>query len=451
MKNILFLSIFTAIFAGAQAQPLAETTTTITKGYGNFSIENVKYPLGSVIMNIRSGDTSMVELDFLYQNGLVSAIAPVKKRVKYINGTTGLPFASIGAFRAFYDSFMVGSSSGGGVGPTGPAGADGANGADGINGSDGAAGADGPNTLTTATTTALTKYIIGNGSNVSSIAKIPVGDINASGSLGVTTFLAGNGTWIAPFTLTTTGIGAATFSSGTLNIPTPTAALEPDGTTMQNNGDGTFGINLNNAGLTWNYTTHTLDFSGIGATINYGLIFKNGTASTSGVTKQVSPVMEWLGTGWSGSVSVNEGMRCYFIPGTTATAAMIQFDGIGTGASNNIASLSNLGVWKGGGLNLNTGGTVTMTTTGSNNAAGTATLSSGTVTVSTTAVKTGDIIRINYTSGTALSIGVGNVSTMFTVPTITNATSFVITALTVTGTTNTTDNSSVQWTLTHVQ
>lgn len=124
MKKLFLLSFFTAILAGAQAQPITESTTTITKGYGNFSIDNVKYPLGSVIMNIRSTDTSMVELDFLYQNGLVSAITPVKKRVKYINGTTGVPFVSIGAFKAFYDSFMVQAQAATTAPPSGSAGGD---------------------------------------------------------------------------------------------------------------------------------------------------------------------------------------------------------------------------------------------------------------------------------------------------------------------------------------
>ncbi len=42
-----------------------------------------------------------------------------------------------------------------------------------------------------------------------------------SGVASSSTFYRGDGTWQAPFTLTTTGSGAATFSSGTLNIPTP--------------------------------------------------------------------------------------------------------------------------------------------------------------------------------------------------------------------------------------
>lgn len=59
------------------------------------------------------------------------------------------------------------------------------------------------------------------------------GSADVSGNIGVaylnsgtgassTTFWRGDGSWTAPFALTTTGSGAASFSLGTLNIPTPT-------------------------------------------------------------------------------------------------------------------------------------------------------------------------------------------------------------------------------------
>lgn len=108
MKKILLLLLIAAA-TGAGAQPLAVTTTTITKGYNCFSIDNVKFPLNSVLVNIRSNDTSMVEIDLVHGSislGRNSVLIQTKKRVKYINGTTGIPFVSITALRGYCDSFL---------------------------------------------------------------------------------------------------------------------------------------------------------------------------------------------------------------------------------------------------------------------------------------------------------------------------------------------------------
>lgn len=104
MKKILFAMLATVIFSLARAQVL---TTKITKGYNGFSIDNVKFPLNSLLVNIRSSDTSMVELDLVHEVGnLNSVYITVKKRVNYINGTTGVPFRSIGELRGYCDSFL---------------------------------------------------------------------------------------------------------------------------------------------------------------------------------------------------------------------------------------------------------------------------------------------------------------------------------------------------------
>lgn len=86
---------------------------------------------------------------------------------------------------------------------TGAKGDTGATGAAGADGATGATGAAGPNTVSTSTTTNITGVLKGNGSTV-------------SGAVANTDYQS-------PISLTTTGTGAATFVSNTLNIPTPSA------------------------------------------------------------------------------------------------------------------------------------------------------------------------------------------------------------------------------------
>lgn len=100
MKRILFAILAVVIFSNAGAQVL---TTKITKGTNSFSIDNVKFPLNSILVNIRSNDTSLVELDL---GSLNSVYVGVKKRVNYINGTTGVAFRSITELRGYCDSFL---------------------------------------------------------------------------------------------------------------------------------------------------------------------------------------------------------------------------------------------------------------------------------------------------------------------------------------------------------
>ena len=84
-------------------------------------------------------------------------------------------------------------------------------------------------------------------------------------------------------------------------------------------------------------------------------------------------------------------------------------------------------------------------TTGPNKSVNTAVLSAGTVTVSNTLVTASSRIFVQYASGSALSLGVGNASTGFYVSTVTVGTSFVITAYTAAGIANPTDNSTVEY------
>lgn len=118
------------------------------------------------------------------------------------------------------------------------------------------------------------------------------------------------------------------------------------------------------------------------------------------------------------------------------------------GQSTTTVTGANYGLWVNsataridGNLILGTAGNKISIATGTNASAGTATLASGTVTISTTAVTASSLIFVAYNtpSGTlasGLSAPVGS---------ITAGTSFVINSLTTAGVVNTLDNSTVRW------
>lgn len=113
---------------------------------------------------------------------------------------------------------------------------------------------------------------------------------------------------------------------------------------------------------------------------------------------------------------------------------------IGSGTNNGTDDATNK-VQLYGNLALKVAGNKILIATGTNASAGTATLVSGTVTISTTAVTTSSLIFAIYNtpSGTlasGLSVPVGS---------ITGGTSFVINSLTTAGIVNTSDNSTVRW------
>jgi len=103
MKRLLFAAaiIFATLTASAQASNT--DTVTITKGYGNFQINNTKYPLNSVVVNILANDTSRLSI---LRASTGTALIELRRRYFYRNGTTGKKFASITELRTYCDSFL---------------------------------------------------------------------------------------------------------------------------------------------------------------------------------------------------------------------------------------------------------------------------------------------------------------------------------------------------------
>lgn len=126
--------------------------------------------------------------------------------------------------------------------------------------------------------------------------------------------------------------------------------------------------------------------------------------------------------------------------GIFTSAPSVAFDVTGAAAfSSTIAGGGNLTI-SNGQLIVNTAGYGLSIKEGSNAMMGTATLSSGAVTVSTTAVLTGDRIFFQPVSNS----GAGAYGAYYTY-TITNATSFTVTSKGVLGATATGDNSTFNW------
>lgn len=105
-KLFILIGIITAFNAGAQTE--AVLNTTIKKGYGNFEINTKKFPLNSVIVNVDVNDTALVQLVLVNHCAQFpnDAISKPKKRVKYINGTTGVAFTSMTELKNYCDSFL---------------------------------------------------------------------------------------------------------------------------------------------------------------------------------------------------------------------------------------------------------------------------------------------------------------------------------------------------------
>jgi hypothetical protein len=94
-----------------------------------------------------------------------------------------------------------------------------------------------------------------------------------------------------------------------------------------------------------------------------------------------------------------------------------------------------------GNISLMTAGNKIKIATGSNASIGTATLSSGTVTINTTAVSSSSLIFVVYNTPS------GTLASGLSAPTgsIVNGTSFIVNSLTTAGVVNTLDNSTIRW------
>lgn len=167
----------------------------------------------------------------------------------------------------------------------------------------------------------------------------------------------------------------------------------------------------------------------------------NQTGSASGITGSLTNAGITL-------TSASDYRFCYatnnigsaFYSGGTATNKFVGNTIVGSTTDDGANALQVTGSIK-----LETAGNKINIATGANSIINTAVLSSGTVTISNTSVTANSVIWIQYSTGSILSLGIGNVSTQFLVSSRVAATSFVITAVIGAGVTNITDNSTVQY------
>ena len=210
---------------------------------------------------------------------------------------------------------------------------------------------------------------------------------------------------------------------------------------------------------TWTNTAgQTISISGSATNTVVGLNLLNPTGATS-VTPQYAPALELSGYGYkTGTGGGSEPTVWQIRQGITNGNSILDtvfFTSIVNGSpyvamymlGSSAGSAFNGAMAANGGLSVSSGFTLVSGAfkiqTGTNRATGTATLSSGTVTVSNTLVTSSSEIWVQYQSGGTLSGA--TLTRGLRVSTQTAGTSFVIVAETAPGTTNTADNSPVQW------
>jgi len=325
---------------------------------------------------------------------------------------------------------------------------------------------------------------------VTSVGLVAGTGVTVSGSSPITTAgtytVSLSGTMVNSVTATApVTVSAAT---GTVNIGIPQATGSVDGylsstdwTTFNSKGSGTVTSVAGGRGITGGTITstgthgldttqaytwlapETISQTGLASTPADALVITNTTSATAGTTLQYSPDIHWHGAAWNTTSTASQSIdfRAHVVPVSSTTVAgnwqlqaslnggsyatVLTVSSVGTVTIPAQLSVTSTVTLSG---NLNSNATTTMggkvnVTTGSNKAANTATLSSGTVTVSNSSVTASSLIWVQYLSGGTLSGA--TLTRGIRVSTITAGTSFVIVAETAPGTTNTSDNSTVQY------
>jgi hypothetical protein len=226
---------------------------------------------------------------------------------------------------------------------------------------------------------------------------------------------------------------------------------------------GTLGFDTT-LGYAWS-TGQTLVANSLHTTPVAGITLQNLTSATAGFTNEVSNSIDLKAGYYTGGVAHTSTIRVYNNPNASSSTgefslwssidggAFSRFAYIGAagnfslsggtfgGAVTFNSSLTMAGVLNAANIIIVNGRKLTFNTS-TNGCAGSATLSSGTVTITNNIVTASSIIQVTYQSGTTPTTGIRS---YFRVSTITAGVSFVIVAESAAGTTNTTDNSVISW------
>lgn len=215
-------------------------------------------------------------------------------------------------------------------------------------------------TASTGLTLTGTAFSVNTSQNISTLSNLTSnGLIKTSGGTGALSIATAGTDYQAPITLTTTGSGAATFISNTLNIPTPAAGYSPVGTAGQipffsttNTLTATSGIFLNPTNGNFGVgTTSPFSLSTILGAFSQGSPFSIWGDSSTGTTTAVE-VISSSGT-WTKPAGLYSAV--VQVVGAGATGADNNTGGVGGGSTNFAAATPCIAVGGGGGAYKGTG------------------------------------------------------------------------------------------------